>query len=827
MPVTKDSKDADFLAKYVVENIDNAIKGGWIKVYYQPIIRTLTGKLCDAESLSRWIDPVYGFLSPDKFIGPLEKSKMIYKLDCFIVDQVCRDISDRLSKNLATVPVSINFSRRDFESIDMLEVVENAVSKYDIPRDFVGFEITESMIVSDAELMRVEIERFRNAGYEVWMDDFGSGYSSLTLLKDYQFDTLKLDMEFLSNFNEKAKAIMTSAITMAKNIDVKTLAEGVENEDQIKFLQDIGCGRLQGYYYGKPLPLDEFFKHIENSGIEIEERKWRHFYDIASFSAIETDEPLEIIIDDGKNFKTLFMNQVYRKQIFREEHTLEEIDQLIYHTGTPLLKKYREFANIIEKSGNTENFYYTNGGNILCFKARLLAENAGVYLIKGSLINISMDTNLATKNYIDSRLKEINHFFEYIFQMNIEQETLEPLLDKARYRNLFAIVENLPLVEKINYFKKNYLYAPDRMRFDDFINPSTIKDNIEKKGLGYIQDFFRIKGRDGGYHWNELSIMMISGTAAKEYLLCVKTVPEDLFQYIESEKDIKPDSDDTSKKLFKGLWDSIINSSSAKFFWKDADRRYIGVSRAFLDYFGIENEDDILGKKDEDMGWNVDEKEILQDEDAVLHKGKLIRNMQCQCLVKGVIHNVVVNKSPVYLDNKIAGLMGSFVDVKDEHKKFDNIIGRGNLDPITGLMNVKSYMDALIDYAIDYNYNGHNYGIIILKNDKHERIEKSYGTALSEKLLKKVGEKIIDTAGVRYAVARTKDSEFALLTQVENIKELQETAQNIKDAVESIRDVEGNGVTLRVKIACEIRTADGINDENIFQIVRDRLDNTL
>lgn len=822
MPVAKDSKDASFLAKYVVENIDTAIESGWIKVYYQPIIRALTGSLCDAESLARWIDPVHGFLSPDKFIGPLEKSKMIYKLDCFIVDQVCRDISDRLSKNLPTVPVSINFSRRDFESIDMLEVVENAVSKYDIPRDYIGFEITESMIVSDAELMREEIERFRNAGYEVWMDDFGSGYSSLTLLKDYQFDTLKLDMEFLANINEKSKAIMISAITMAKNIGVKTLAEGVENEEQIKFLKDIGCGRLQGYYFGKPLPLEDFFAHIESSGIEIEERKWRHFYDIASFSATETDEPLEVLIDDGENFKTLFMNKVYRDQIFRKEYTLEEIDRLIYHTGTPLLKKYREFANTIEKSGNTEKFYYTNDGNILCFKAKVLAENDGVYLIKGSLINISMDTELTTKNNIDHRLKEVNHFFEYIFQMNIEKGTLEPLLEKARYREFGFIFEDISITEKIDYFKNQFIYPPDRKEFGLFVNPATIKSDIEKRGLGYIEKLFRVKGADGGYHWNIIAIMMISGTLAKEYLLCMKAIPED-----SPVVNLQPDVSEPGKgndKLFKEFWDSTINYSSVKFFWKDANRRFICVSKAFLDYFGIENEDVVIGKTDEELGLNFEEVKSMQDELDVLHKGTFVRNKQSQCIVNGIIHNIVINKSPVYLDDKIAGLMGSFVDVQDEHKKFDNIIGRGKLDPLTGLMNVKAFMEALIDYAIDYNYNKRNYGMIVLKNDKYERITNTYGASLSEKLIKEMGEAIVSVVGSKYAIARIKDSEFALLSQVDDVSELAETASQVKDAVEAIRKIDGNGVTLRVKIAYDIRTSEGINDENFFLLIKERLD---
>ena len=255
--------DTRLIAEYVIKNIDAALENDWIKVYYQPVIRTLTGQLCGAESLARWVDPEFGFLSPDKFIGALEASRQIHKLDCFIVNKVCSDISERINNGLDGVPVSVNFSRLDFEATDMLKVLEDAIAKYDIPKDYIHVEITESMIVSDADLMRRVIGSFRDAGYEVWMDDFGSGYSSLTLLKDYYFDTLKLDMDFLKSFTDRSKSIMTSTITMAKDINIMTLAEGVETAEQLEALKQMGCDIIQGYYLSKPLPINDFEELIE------------------------------------------------------------------------------------------------------------------------------------------------------------------------------------------------------------------------------------------------------------------------------------------------------------------------------------------------------------------------------------------------------------------------------------------------------------------------------------------------------------------------------------------------------------------------------------
>ena len=359
----------------------------------------------------------------------------------------------------------------------MLATVEGLVKKYDVPRDYLHIEVTESMIVSDADLMEKMIDSFRDAGYEVWMDDFGSGYSSLNLLKDYNFDTIKLDMEFLRKFSDKSKAIMTSTITMAKDIDVMTLAEGVETMEQIDFLRKIGCGKLQGYYYGKPLPIDEFFEHIEKQNIKIEERKWRHFYDVASKAARATDEPLEIIEDDGKEFRTLFMNEPYMRQIFENTETLKVTDERIYHTASPLIKKYREFANTLEASRNVETFYYTVRGNIYRFVAQAIAENEGKYIIKGSIHNISTDNSVRVQHSVENRLKELNHLFDNILQVNPDADTAIPLLGRTRFK--FNIDGTSKLSDALSNLKAEAVATADRERFDRFSDPSTMRERIE------------------------------------------------------------------------------------------------------------------------------------------------------------------------------------------------------------------------------------------------------------------------------------------------------------------------------------------------------------
>jgi len=243
--------------EYIINSIDNAIANNWIKVYFQPVVDTKTNKLIAMEALIRWVDPVYGFLSPLDFIPVLEQNNLIYKLDTFVVKKVCSILRNEIDQNHKIVQISINLSRRDFISSKPFEQIENILKEYNIDRKYICIEITESVAMDDPKLLTYAINKFRDAGYEVWMDDFGSGYSSLNALKDYSFDEIKIDMAFLKTTTEKSKSIIKHTISMAKDLNIRTLTEGVETKEQYDFLKSIGCERIQGYYISKPLPYDE------------------------------------------------------------------------------------------------------------------------------------------------------------------------------------------------------------------------------------------------------------------------------------------------------------------------------------------------------------------------------------------------------------------------------------------------------------------------------------------------------------------------------------------------------------------------------------------
>ena len=292
---------------YIIANFPKALENNWIQVYYQPIIRALNGRVCEEEALSRWLDPVKGMLHPKDFIGILEDSKLIYKLDLFVLETVLKKLKAQQAEGLFIVPQSINLSRSDFEMCDIVEEVCCRVDASGLDRKFITIEVTESILEKDFEYMREQIRRFKDLGFEVWMDDFGSGYSSLDVLQSVDFDLIKFDKTFMDRLNEgeKGKILINELMRLAKALDVDTLCEGVETEEQVDFLREIGCAKLQGFYYNQPVPLEDVFRRYR-TGLQIgfEDPEEADYYD--TVGRVNIYDLSFIAKGDEQNFKAFF-----------------------------------------------------------------------------------------------------------------------------------------------------------------------------------------------------------------------------------------------------------------------------------------------------------------------------------------------------------------------------------------------------------------------------------------------------------------------------------------------------------------------------------------
>ena len=256
--------------QYILSHLDQALEERWIQVHYQPIVRAVNGRVCDEEALARWYDPERGFLSPADFIPYLEDAGLIFKLDLYVLERTLEKIKVLQENGLHMVPQSVNLSRSDFDDRDIVEEIRRRVDEAGVSRALITLEITESAIGGDFEFIKGQIERFQALGFPVWMDDFGSGYSSLDVLQSVKFNLIKFDMSFMKRLDQgnTGKVILTDLMRMATSLGVDTVCEGVETQEQVRFLQAIGCSKLQGFYFLRAIPMEQILERY-NQGIQI------------------------------------------------------------------------------------------------------------------------------------------------------------------------------------------------------------------------------------------------------------------------------------------------------------------------------------------------------------------------------------------------------------------------------------------------------------------------------------------------------------------------------------------------------------------------------
>lgn len=251
--------------EFVLNEMEDALKGGQFKLCYQPIFSISTGKPVSAEALVRWVHPTRGIIPPNKFIPVFENNKFITYLDKYVFEEVCKFQRARIDSGKEPIPISVNFSRLDCYLPMICEDVYALVEKYGLTTDMIKIEITESAYSEDKEQIICVAEKLRGYGFSILMDDFGSGYSSLNILKDVKVDILKIDKKFVDDMadSDMGGAIISCVVRMARLIGIDVIAEGVEEQYQIDFLRGIGCDTIQGYYYSKPLFEDNFTKLLD------------------------------------------------------------------------------------------------------------------------------------------------------------------------------------------------------------------------------------------------------------------------------------------------------------------------------------------------------------------------------------------------------------------------------------------------------------------------------------------------------------------------------------------------------------------------------------
>ena len=788
---TKEMGEQLEIADYVVSNIDEAVSKGWIQVYYQPVIRAISGQLCGMEALARWIDPVRGFLAPDLFIGPLEESQKIAKLDLCVIEQVCSVIAEREKQDLPEIPISVNLSRIDFITCDICEEIEGLVRRYDVPRRMLHLEVTESTLTSREEAVFQALDRFRAAGYEIWMDDFGSGYSTLNLLKDYSFDVLKIDMVFLKKDTERSRAIIASVIAMDKKIGNRSLAEGVETREQAEFLKKCGCEKLQGYYFGKPLPFEESLRNCKAKGITVECARKKACFDALESVDFMTDIPLVLTETVGKRIHVLFANDPAMTLIRNNYPTVDALNEDLNNGHNPADRELLKAAGYAIQTGRSGEVFTPFNGKERRLRYRLLSGYGDYHLFAVTIHErLRSGGALSEKEQVILSLRFVyGHLF-----------TIDPV--KRTIRNVqFTDPSDgedgaVPLIDENGEVSKvlPVIFPADRERYEKFLDLSTLCERVQASRDGVLRDAFRTRRADGTYAWMAHRILYVPNSGSDLLLYGTREID---FYAVKMESDyihqdpyidlMMPDAPGDGRKSL--LWDNLLLGSPVPFFFLNKERKLAAASHSFLSYFGISKVEEFEEKTKKEEAWSPSLTLAANEDQKILESGEALIHSSAGCISNGVTHQCIITRWPIFRAGKVAGIMGYFFDETMMGKGQKALAERIGRDPDSGLDSLAQFLENLGMFVADRTTHGKAFGIILIDVPEIPRIEERYGRDALLAVVHACADVIREDMESRGPAARLGLSRFGVVLSYQDGKELDDLAGKIRADIDAIHRV--------------------------------------
>lgn len=389
----------------IINEMNNALNEEQFEVYLQQKFNIITGRSCGAEALVRWVHPVRGVITPGEFIPLFENNGFIVNLDFYVWESVCKAIRNWIDQGKQVLPISINVSRVNLYNPNITDVILNLVETYRVPKHLLQLEITESAYSDNPIAIRKITKKLQDAGFCILMDDFGSAYSSLNMLKDISVDILKADMNFLSESEiaGRGENIMASVIRMSKWLKVPVIVEGVETYEQLKFLKSIGCEYVQGYLFAKPMPLKDYEVLLAgNQEYDVSMVEEKNDLDIDVL--FRNDPQMKVLFSDffkamviyefdGKKIDILRANEGYYELLNQSAVKIElenPMENIVAEYRTAFLEAFEEVAAnkdraecVYARNTNEEKSVWVS------LKLKYLREISGVHLIMGIVEDIT------------------------------------------------------------------------------------------------------------------------------------------------------------------------------------------------------------------------------------------------------------------------------------------------------------------------------------------------------------------------------------------------------------------------------------------------------
>ena len=595
--------------QYIVDNIDKAINENWVKAFYQPIVRAANRKVCDEEALARWIDPEKGMLSPADFIPILEDTKLIYKVDLHIVDIILERIKKDESMGFQVVPISVNLSRTDFETCDIVEEINNRVETAGVSKDLITIEITESVVGMNFDFMKSQIERFQKLGFQVWMDDFGSGYSSLDLLQEMQFDLIKFDMRFMRQFdnNPKSRVLLTELMRMAQSLGIETVCEGVETAEQADFLSEVGCTKLQGYHFCKPIPFEEISERRKNNTIKIgfektDEAEYYkaigsvNMYDLSSVSNEESESlrryfdtlPMAVLEYDGNGVKVIRCNKSYREFVTRY-FSVNEYD-FTDPTQSRQNRQGLDLVNAIERCKEEGNRVFLNDtiddGSTIHIMVKKITEKPSVQVAAFVVAVLAITPEKEQQITYANVAQSLSADYEYLYYVDTETDHFIEFSHDGRRQDLSAERHGDDFFTEARKDIGVVIYEPDRANFLEILTKENIMKTLDMAGV-FVHTYRLMK--DDVPTFVNMKIVRMTGDH-RHLIIGVSNVDAQMRQQETIER-LKEEQTTYSRIAalmgnFIAIYTVDPDTGNYMQYSSSDDYSKMGTSRAGLDFFG-------------------------------------------------------------------------------------------------------------------------------------------------------------------------------------------------------------------------------------------------
>ena len=463
--------------------------------------------------------------------------------------------------------------------------------------------------------------------------------------------------------------------------------------------------------------------------------------------------------------------------------------------GSPVHSLHRDFVdNQLHEVGDTQTLTYPSGGHYMLLTAQVVArcENRSIY--RASLQYVQIDAEEENQRRADM-LRNLFYVFRDVALIDFSDDSVEGLKSSLSDQPIgkVARVKGVQLV--FDTWTAEFVYPEDRARFRDFARADTFVQRLKRSAGGMLHGYFRSKNVDGSYTWLHHVVICVPRTNFEQLMYATVETGMDLvafYRVITGERGGAAElagsfaANAASEITDHALWRSLIEGSFVKYFWKDRQRRFLGVSQKFLEFYGLDSERDVLGKTDEEMGWHIDAEPFMQDELDVIERGKVIKNVKGRCVVRGRVHDIIVNKVPVYRGGKIVGLIGHFIDAEDLEKSDGDAMRFLVEDPVTGVANTRGFIEGLSGYLEELWSGGVRFAVMSVFVRGYDEFVKAYGRKAGDVLLAVVANALRGVFSTHAVIGRFANSQFFVLQQYGSEQEVHDSAERVRSSVRGI-----------------------------------------